>query len=130
MVPFAFRYSPAEEEQHPWLYECCTHDLPMLALSNADDCVGPTEDQWRERDSVWICSSIPGTFRLAELLLNAGCSWNRVREYALEGDAGYRGVAPMSAELRIFLPGSDGWIFEGEDVPLVSSKPANHQSRW
>ena len=43
-------------------------------------------------------------------------SW-KVREYALEGDAGFRSVGPMSAELRIFLPGSDGWVFPGEDIP-------------
>jgi hypothetical protein len=58
-------------------------------------------------------------FRQAELLLSAGCSWNQVREYQLEGDAGYRGVASMSAELRIFLPGSDGWFYEGDDVSPV-----------
>jgi hypothetical protein len=97
---------------------CCTHDLPLLALSNADDCVG-TDDEWRRRDTVWIRASSAGTLRLAELLLNAGCSWNPVRDYALDGDAGYRGVAPMSAELRIFLPGSDGWIYESDDVPMV-----------
>ena len=57
-----------------------------------------------------------GAFRLAELLLNAGCSWNSVRECTLEGDAGYPGVAPMSAEL---LPASDGWIYGGGDVPIV-----------
>jgi hypothetical protein len=26
----------------------------------------------------------------------------------------------MSAELRIFLPGSDGWIIDSEDVPVVN----------
>ena len=55
--------------------------------------------------------------RFAELLLNACCSWNEVREYALEGDAVTGVVGPMSAELRIFLPGSDGWILPHEDVP-------------
>ena len=44
-------------------------------------------------------------------------SSHEVREYALEGDAGDRGVGPMSAELRIFLPGSDGWIYAADDVP-------------
>jgi hypothetical protein len=73
------------------------------------------------RDTVRVWASSPGILRLAELLLNAGCSWNQVREYALEGDAGYRGVAPMSAELRIFLPGGDGWIYPGQDVPIVSA---------
>src|SRR5260370_9162131 len=119
MVPFALRYSPGEPKRYPWMYDCCTHDLPLLALSNLDDCVGG-EEQWRGRDTVRIWASRPGTLRLAELLLDAGCSWNKVRDYALEGDAGYRGVAPMSAELRIFLPGSDGWIYDGEDVPPVS----------
>jgi hypothetical protein len=43
----------------------------------------------------------------------------RKGNYQLEGEAGYRGVAPLSAEMQIFLPGSDGWIFDGEDVPEV-----------
>jgi hypothetical protein len=120
MVPFALRYFPTETEQYPWMYDCCTHNLPLLALTNVDDCVGPTEEDWQGRDTVSIWASNEGTLRLAELLLNAGCSWNPVRDYALEGDAGYRGVAPMSAELRIFLPGSDGWISESEDVPMVN----------
>jgi hypothetical protein len=121
MAPFALRYSPEETRKHPWMYECCTHDLPLLALTNSDECVGPREEDWRDRDAIWIRATNIGTLRLAELLLNAGCSWNSVREYALEGDAGYRGVAPMSAELRIFLPGSDGWIFDYEDVPPVTT---------
>src|SRR5207248_6621048 len=100
----------------PWMYDCCTHDLPLLALSNEEDCVGPTEEDWRARDTVRVWASSPGILRFAELLLNAGCSWNPVRDYSLEGDAGYRGVAPMSAELRIFLPGSDGWGYLSEDV--------------
>ena len=119
MAPFALRYFPKETEKHPWMYDCCTHYLPLLALSNVDDSVGQADEEWRGRDAVWIWASAPGTLRLAELLLNAGCSWNSVRDYALEGDAGYRSVAPMSAELRIFLPGSDGWAYEGEDVPMV-----------
>jgi hypothetical protein len=88
MAPFALRYFPTETKKHPWMYDCCTHDLPRLALSNVDDCVRPTDEQWRGRDTVWIWASCPGTLRLAELLLNAGCSWNPVRDYALEGDAG------------------------------------------
>jgi hypothetical protein len=116
MVPFALRYYPEETKKHPWMYESDTRELPVFALSNANDMVGPTDEDWSRRDTVWLDTS-SGTMRFAELLLNAGCSWNEVREYALEGDAGYRGVGPMSAEMRIFLPGSDGWIFEGEDVP-------------
>ena len=87
MVPFALRYFPTETNKHPWMYDCRTDDLPLLALSNVDDCVGSTDEQWRERDTVWMWASSTGTLWLAELLLNAGCSWNSVREYALEGDA-------------------------------------------
>jgi hypothetical protein len=115
-VPFAFRYWPAETKRFPFVDDCCVHDLPLLALSNLDNSVGPTEEQWRSRESVWMWAGQTGTIRFAELLLNAGCSWNPVREYALEGDAGYRSVAPLSAELRIFLPGSDGWPYDGDNI--------------
>lgn len=121
MKPCALRYWPTETETHPWLDERNKYNLPVLALSNAEDCVGSREEDWSARDTIWISATSPGTFLLAELLLNAGCSWNTVRDYALEGDAGYRGVGPMSAELRIFLPGSDGWIYDGEDVPAVGN---------
>ena len=116
-APFALRYYPAETAKHPWIEDCGSRDLPVFALSNAEDCVGARAEDWTERDTVWMGPYF-GTFRFAELLLNAGCSWNTVREYALEGDAGFRGVGPMSAELRIFLPGSDGWIFPEDDVPI------------
>lgn len=103
-----FRYYPNETKKHPWLSETDVSSLPLLALSLLDE-IPVSEADWQRRDCVLVESSAVGTVRLAELLLNAGCSWNRVREYQLEGDAGFRGVAPMSAELRIFLPGSAGW---------------------
>jgi hypothetical protein len=115
MRPFALRYYPSETCAHPWMGDCDGRDLPVLALSNAENSIGPAEEDWASRDTVWTEPNT-GMFRLAELLLNAGCSWNSVRDYELEGDAGCRGVGRMSAELRILLPGSDGWIFHGEDV--------------
>ena len=114
-LPFALRYYPSTTRKHPWKYDCDTSDLPSFYLSNAEDCVANEED-WAKRDTVWVQMS-SGMFRFAELLLNAGCSWNEVRDYDLEGDAGYRAVGPMSAELTIFLPGSDGWIYPDDDVP-------------
>ena len=113
-VPFAFRYYPSETRKHPFIDDRHVYDLPLLALSDADDCVGARPEDWENRDTIWL-SPDTGTARLAELLLNAGCSWNPVREYQLEGDAGFRSLAPMSAELRIFLPGSDAWWFQPED---------------
>jgi hypothetical protein len=117
MKPFALVYVVAEREKHPWVHDCCTHDLPLFALTNADNSIVGTDDDWRNRDTVWITRFSRGEFRFAELLLDAGCSWNPIREYELEGDAGFRGVAPMSAELRIFLPGSFGWHWNEDEIP-------------
>ncbi|HEY3254572.1 MAG TPA: hypothetical protein VGJ91_11510 [Polyangiaceae bacterium] len=105
--PTTFRYSPTITKKHPW-NERDLSSLPLLALSNESECV-VTEEEFRQRDTVFVESTTAGTVRLAELLLNAGCPWNKVREYELEGDAGFRGVAPLSAELRVLLPGSDHW---------------------
>lgn len=109
MAPVAFGYWPQPERKHPWMYDRCTCRLPLLALSNEEDWVG-ADHEWAARDTIWIESEHPGTFRLAELLLNAGSPSNEVFEYALEGEAGYRSVAPMSTELKIYLPGADFWI--------------------
>jgi len=106
--PATFRYLPGGTKKHPWLGESDVSSLPLLALSNEAEIV-LTDEEWRQRDTVFIESTTVGTLRLAELLLNASCPWNSVREYELEGDAGFRGVAPMSAELRLLLPGSDHW---------------------
>jgi hypothetical protein len=117
MKPFALLYFVAETEKHPWLDDRCAHDLPLFALSNAQNSIA-TDEQWRVRDTIWIEGFSRGEFRFAELLLNAGCRWNTVREYQLEGEAGFRGVAPMSAELRILLPGSHAWGWEGDEIPM------------
>jgi len=106
--PTTFRYFPSLTKKHPWLHENDVSSLPLLALSNETECI-LSDEEWHRRDTVFVESSTAGTVRLAELLLNAGCSWNKVREYDMEGDAGFRGVAPMSAELRLLLPGSDHW---------------------
>lgn len=106
--PATFRYFPSVTKKHPWLHEKDISSLPLLALSNENECI-LSDDEWRKRDTVFVESSSAGTVCLAELLLNAGCPWNKVREYELEGDAGFRGVAPMSAELHLLLPGSDHW---------------------
>jgi hypothetical protein len=107
--PTTFRYFPGHVAKHPWMAETNVSELPLLALSSLDESPVSAHD-WEGRDTVFVRSSSAGTVRLAELLLNAGCSWNEVREYELEGDAGFRGVAPLSAELSIALPGSDLWI--------------------
>jgi hypothetical protein len=107
--PASFRYWPSEISKHPWLDDDATPwDLPLLYLTNEEDLVVSNE-QWQSRDSIRGLGTDRGFVRFADLCLNAGCPWNEVREFELEGEPGFRGVAPTSAEVRIFLPGSDHW---------------------
>ncbi len=112
MVFFALNHHPVETQRHPWLYHCGTRSLPQLELSNADDSI-VTDEKWSGRDTVRIWASNAGSLELAELMPNAGCSWNEVREYALEGDANHSGVPPR--------------IYDGEDVPMDSSSGSGKQ---
>jgi hypothetical protein len=61
------------------------------------------------RDTVFGFGSLAGTVRLAELMLDASRPDSAENEIDLEGDAGFRGVAPASAELKLILPGSVAW---------------------
>jgi hypothetical protein len=47
--------------------------------------------------------------RFGQFLLDIGNPAHPGDEYNLEGEAGSRGVAPSSAELTVWLPGSLGW---------------------
>ncbi len=109
-VPVAFHYRPQQASKFPFQTDACTCWLPLLALSNGEECVGQSDQDWQARDTIWIQSGSRGTFRFAELLLNAGSNDNENFEYSLEGEAGYRSLAPMSTELKIYLPGADFWI--------------------
>jgi hypothetical protein len=53
--------------------------------------------------------STEGTARFGQLLLDIGSPADTGDEYCLEGEAGFRGVAPLSAELTVWLPGSVAW---------------------
>jgi hypothetical protein len=119
VLPFAFRYFPSVTRKHPWWNERETMDLPLVALSTQNE-FAHTDDEWRGRNTLFLESSLLGTVRFAELLLNAGCSWNQVNEYELEGDAGFRGVAPMSAELLIVMPGSTAWISHPDGAAVAT----------
>jgi len=116
-LPRCFAYRPSEVERHPWSQQLPPdpHHLPRLQITDQDE-IGPvngvTNDFWADfeaRDTVVIESSDYGTVRLAELLLNAGLSDNDQDEFQLEQEGGYRGVAPLSAQLGIWLPGSLGY---------------------
>lgn len=83
-------------------------DLPCFGLTNMKDIV-ITEEDWRNRDTIRSFGNDEGTALFAELLLNVGQSENRIDEYELEGEGGFRGVGVCSAEVRLFLPGHLFW---------------------
>ena len=112
--PYAFTYTPAETERHPWYrrpWSWRLPDLPVFVVTTVDDAVY-TEEDWARRDTVRGCGSDAASVLFAELLLNAGRPENPVTEYELESEGGFRGVGEQSAELHLFLPGSPGWTDE------------------
>jgi hypothetical protein len=82
--------------------------LPGLHLTDHAEEVW-LEADWPARDTLVVCGQQQGTTRLGQLLLDAGDPEQPRNEYVLEGEAGYRGVAPASAELTLWLPGSINW---------------------
>jgi hypothetical protein len=109
--PYAFEYFPCAAEKHPWYHTTLAepkHDLPCFFLTNLDDTV-VSDEQWEKRDTVRGFGSDEANVRFAELLVNASRPDSEVDEYELEGEGGFRGVGPQSAEVMLFLPGSPGW---------------------
>jgi hypothetical protein len=107
--PYQFQYAPSVMGRHPWSHEHPDpRDLPCFWLTNEDDLV-VDEDQWEQRDIIKGLGTDEGTVRCADLLLNMSNPHSAETEYVLEGDAGFRGVGQLSAEVAFLLPGSFGW---------------------
>lgn len=108
-IPTHFRYFPSQPEKHPWLDERINpHELPSIAFTNENNCV-TNDEEWANRDTVYLAGLVAGTARFAELLLNAGWNENSRLEFDLECNVGFTGVAPGSSELSLQLPGSAAW---------------------
>jgi hypothetical protein len=107
--PFGYNYYADEMAKHPWVeYKVEPDNLPAFSLTNLTDCLITSED-WKNRDTVYGFGRDFGLIHFAELLLNAGRPQNTGTEYELEGEMGYRGVAPGSAEVTLHLPGHFSW---------------------
>lgn len=112
MVPHAFDYWPDTVEKHPWLHDNIPPwELPLFALTATGNPLITVTD-WEARDVVEGFGSPDATARLAQLLLDVSRPECPVKEIQLEGELGFRGVAPGSAEVRLWLPGSCGWMPE------------------
>jgi len=86
--------------------------LPHVMLTDAEEVVSRDWPGDPIRDTVVGFGSESGAYVFAELLLDVGQEWNTEVEYMLEGPYGFGGVAPASAEVRLWLPGSLGWYTE------------------
>ena len=107
--PHSFRYQSEEASKYPWKRETLAlRDLPCFWLTKWKVSV-VTDADWQSRDTLIGFGSAVGSIRFAELLLNASDSRNLVDEYNLEGPWGIQGVGRYSAEVTLFLPGSQGW---------------------
>jgi hypothetical protein len=84
-------------------------ELPYIFLTDVEEMVGRDWPSDPVRDTVVGFASDRGAYAIAELLLDASQAWNEQVEYTLEGPYGFGGVAPASAELRLWLPGSVAW---------------------
>ena len=105
-VPLLGSYYPNDPPKHPWVNVISPFELPWFEFTNEQRVV-LSDAQRAARDIVVVAGRAEGLWLLAELLLNAGrpdCSRDR---FDLEGEAGFRGVAPRSAEISLNLPGSD-----------------------
>jgi hypothetical protein len=103
-------YRSRERSRFPWADEHIKPaDLPAVYLTDADELGGANDMQWLARDTVVGFGGREGVARFGRLLLDIADPANTGDEFHLEGEAGNRGVAPLSAELNIWLPGSFAW---------------------
>ncbi len=106
----SYDYWPQSPRRFPWNDgPADPYGLPALRLTDDQEIGGLTDAQWLARDTVVGFGTPPGVARLGQLLLDAGNPDTDEDEFHLEGEPGERGVAPLSAELSIWLPGSFGW---------------------
>lgn len=109
IFPSTFSYRPSPVFRHPWT--CSSpppEDLPWFKLTNLDDFAASDEER-AARDCIHGFGSLRGSARFARLLLDISRPSNTTLEVALECEAGFRGVAPASAEVRLWLPGAPYW---------------------
>jgi len=114
-MPSHFLYHESELRRHPWT-GVSKHLLPAFLLNNEDDSV-ITDEQYENRDTLVGFGRDRCADRFAALLLDIGARDNAEVEVDLEGELGFRGVAPGSQEIYLTTPGTQRWIMIGPDYP-------------
>jgi hypothetical protein len=110
LAPLWYDYRPSQHRRHPWNDDGVDpYELPAVYLTDHEELGGLTDARWLTRDTVVGFGTAQAVARFGQFLLDIGDPGHIGDEYHLEGEAGVRGVAPMSAELSLWLPGSFGW---------------------
>ena len=107
-VPEYFCYAPRPgNERHPLANRFQDRrDLPHIHVTNLDQ-MHVRDD---EQNTIVGFGTALGAVRIAEALLNATHQSTTRDEFDFEQEiGGFESVAPGSAELKIWLPGSFGW---------------------
>ncbi len=86
---------------------------PGLRLTCKKGYRGDIDEAWRLRDTVVGFGGQEATVAMATLLLDAAVFPFPRGEYKLEGLAGNDVLEPLSADVRIILPGSELWDLVG-----------------
>ena len=121
-IPSRFSYNPSQLRRHPWAGQMPdVQDLPNLLLTNKDDMV-ITDEEFAQRDTLIGFGNDRGAVRFAALLLDIGAPENAQTEVDLEGELGFRGVAPGSVEVQLTTPGAERWIRIGADCPQFAKQ--------
>ena len=102
-----FIYEPRKRSRHPFFADRLT-EFPAFHLKCSDRETPPT-DIWEARDTVEVFGRLEPSLLLAELLLDIARQSNTENEFVLEGPAGFQGVDALSAEVRLWLPGANGY---------------------
>lgn len=111
-------WSFRQPDKHPW--NCYPpndpNDLPYFDLTDRDD-GGTFVKYFEARNYLIIGGGFEGLGRLISLLFNISDDRNTIDEFVLEGENGFRGVAPGSAEVAFGVEGSIYWQCFGRDLP-------------
>lgn len=84
-------------------------DLPRLIVAS-DESVVQSAEYWRSRDVLLVRPNFVGAAVFAQLLLDISCPQVEGDEFHLYSHPSSCAVAPGSAELSLWLPGSFGWL--------------------
>ena len=116
-APVQYRHFCSPPQRHPWASsDVPLHDLPNALLTNESEMV-VTEEQFQLRDTLVGFGNDRGAIRFAALLLDVGGECDEQIDIDLEGELGFRGVAPGSTEIQLVTPGTERWIAIGSEYP-------------